>query len=102
MTGRRGWRDGEQTAPARELRRRLGAEAHVQGEGLADQRRGPAGVAVHPGELLVLSQQAELGLEPLARDRAARRLEDPCRVVQDERAELELPADAPLEQDPDG
>ena len=79
-----------------------GAQPRVQIERLRHEPAGAGGITVHPGELLVLAQRAELPLEALARDRAARHLEDARLVVEDQRAQRQAAAEPALEEDPDG
>ena len=98
---RRGRRLREEAPPPREFRRRQRADARVQRERLAHERAGAGRVGLDPRQLLMLAQQAQLGVEALPGDGAACRLEDADLVVEDERAELELAAEPAFEEDPD-
>ena len=87
-------------APPREGGRRRRPRRRVQRERLGDERRRPLGRRGHPRQLLGLAERALLGLEPLAGDRAARRLEDARLVVEDQRAEPQPASEPALEDDP--
>src|SRR3990170_3860283 len=91
---------GEERPPAGKLGGRLGAEPGVERPPLGAGRRGARRGNLDPGQLLALAERAELALEPLLGDGAARGLQDAGLVVHDQGAERPA-AECALEEDPD-